>query len=304
MPAMANKFELTIDLTNRKFVTSRYDSSTFTLDKLYQGDVLPLRIRVVTAKSDGGLTSPFDLVTAGSIELAICTPSSSSPAVLATTGATSIAADGSDYYADCTLSLNTSNIDGLTYAGNTSPATTTIEAEYVSGSNSLTAIQQSINIQPHGIDAGASSPTPSNSYYTTTQTDANFLAKAGGTMSGHLTLSNASKLFLNRADDTAITGAGNHTLNPGNATFVKIGALSADGVLVGISGGADGRLLIVYNSDTADELRIAHDSSSESTASNRIYTMTGSNVDITARGTAMFIYDAGASRWITLNISP
>jgi hypothetical protein len=62
--------------------------------------------------------------------------------------------------------------------------------------------------------------------------------------------------------------------------------------------------LIVYNSDTADELRIAHDSSSESTASNRIYTMTGSNVDITARGTAMFIYDAGASRWITLNISP
>ena len=236
--------------------------------------------------------------------MAICTPSSSSPAVLATTGATSIAADGSDYYADCTLSLNTSNIDGLTYAGNTSPATTTIEAEYVSGSNSLTAIQQSINIQPHGIDTGASSPSPSNSYYTTTQTDANFVAKAGGTMSGHLTLSNASKLFLNRADDTAITGAGNHTLNPGNATFVKIGALSADGVLVGISGGADGRLLIVYNSDSADELRVAHDSSSESTAGNRIYTMTGSNVDITARGTAMFIYDAGASRWVTLNISP
>ena len=126
---MANKFELTIDLTNRKFVTSRYDSSTFTLDKLYQGDVLPLRIRLVTPKEDGGLTTPFDLVTAGSIELAIVTPNSSSPAVLATTGATSIAADGSDYYADATLSLNTSQIDGLTYAGNTSPATTTIEAD-------------------------------------------------------------------------------------------------------------------------------------------------------------------------------
>ena len=69
-------------------------------------------------------TSPFDLVTAGSIELAIVTPNSSSPAVLATTGATSIAADGSDYYADATLSLNTSQIDGLTYANNTSPATT------------------------------------------------------------------------------------------------------------------------------------------------------------------------------------
>ena len=170
---MANKFELTIDLTNRKFVTSRYDSSTFTLDKLYQGDVLPLRIRLVTPKEDGGLTSPFDLVTAGSIELAIVTPNSSSPAVLATTGATSIAADGSDYYADATLSLNTSEIDGLTYAGNTSPATTTIEAEYINGSNNLTAIQQSIQIQPHGIDSGASAPSPSSSYYTQAQTDAN-----------------------------------------------------------------------------------------------------------------------------------
>ena len=125
---MANKFELTIDLTNRKFVTSRYDSSTFSLDKLYQGDVLPLRIRLVTPKEDGGLTSPFDLGTAGSIELAIVTPNSSSPAVLATTSATSNSADGSDYYADCTLDLNTSEIDGLTYAGNTSPAATTIEA--------------------------------------------------------------------------------------------------------------------------------------------------------------------------------
>ena len=301
---MANKFELTIDLTNRKFVTSRYDSSTFTLDKLYQGDVLPLRIRLVTPKEDGGLTSPFDLVTAGSIELAIVTPNSSSPAVLATTSATSISADGSDYYADATLDLNTSEIDGLTFAGNTSPATTTIEAEYINGGNNLTAIQQSIQIQPHGIDSGASAPSPSSSYYTQAQSDANFLAKAGGTMSGVLALSNASKLKFQHLNDTAITGAGNHTLNPGNAVFVKIGALSADAVLTGISGGEDGRFLIVYNSDDTDELRIAHDSSDESTASNRIYTMTAANIDIIARGTAMFIYDIEANRWITLNISP
>ena len=88
------------------------------------------------------------------------------------------------------------------------------------------------------------------------------------------------------------------------SVFVKIGSLSADAVLVGISGGEDGRFLIVYNSDDTDELRISHDSSSESTAANRIYTMTGNNVDITARGTAMFIYDAEADRWIVLNISP
>ena len=300
---MANKWELTVNITDRQFVTSRYDSSTFTLDKLYQGDVLPLRVRLVTVNHSGGLTAPFDLVSAGSVEVAIVTPDRASPVKLATTGAVSIAADGTDYYADCTLALNTSEINGL-LTGSATSASTTIEVEYINGSNSLTPVQQSVTLQAHGIDAAASSPSPSSSYYTTTQTDANFLAKAGGTMAGDLTLSTASKLFVNRLDDTAITGAGNHTLNPGNGTFIKIGALSADGVLVGISGGADGRVLIVYNSDDTDELRVAHDSSSESTAGNRIYTMTAANVDIVARGTAMLIYDAAASRWVVFNISP
>ena len=300
---MANKWELTVNITDRQFVTSRYDSSTFTLDKLYQGDVLPLRVRLVTVNQSGGLTAPFDLVSAGSVEVAIVTPDRASPVKLATTGAVSIAADGTDYYADCTLALNTSEINGL-LTGSATSASTTIEVEYINGSNSLTPVQQSVTLQAHGIDAAASSPSPSSSYYTTTQTDANFLAKAGGTMAGDLTLSTASKLFVNRLDDTAITGAGNHTLNPGNGTFIKIGALSADGVLVGISGGADGRVLIVYNSDDTDELRVAHDSSSEGTAGNRIYTMTAANVDIVARGTAMLIYDAAASRWVVINISP
>ena len=301
---MANKFELTIDLTNRKFVTSRYDSSTFSLDKLYQGDVLPLRIRLVTPKEDGGLTSPFDLVTAGSIELAIVTPNSSSPAVLATTSATSISADGSDYYADATLDLTTSEIDGLMYAGNTSPATTTIEAEYINGSNNLTAIQQAINIQPHGIDSGASAPSPSSSYYTQAQTDANFVAKAGGTMTGALALSNTAQLKLAKLDDTAITGAGNHTLNPYNATFIKLGTTSADPTLVGISGGADGRVVILYNPNATYGVTIDHDSSNESTAANRIYTMTAADVNISARGSAQFIYDSGASRWVLFSVNP
>ena len=301
---MANKFELTIDLTNRKFVTSRYDSSTFSLDKLYQGDVLPLRIRLVTPKEDGGLTSPFDLVTAGSIELAIVTPNSSSPAVLATTSATSISADGSDYYADCTLDLNTSEIDGLTYAGNTSPATTTIEGEYINGSNTLTPIQQAINIQPHGSDSGASAPSPSSSYYTQAQTDANFVAKAGGTMTGALALSNTAQFKLAKLDDTAITGAGNHTLNPYNATFVKMATTSATPTLVGISGGADGRVVILYNPNATYGVTIDHDSSNESTAANRIYTMTAADVNISARGSAQFIYDSGASRWILFSVNP
>ena len=297
---MANKWELTVDITGRKFVTSRYDSSTFTLNKLYQGDVLPLRVRLVTVNQSGGLTDPFDLVTSGSVEIAIVTPDDSSPTVLATTSATSISADGTDYYADCSLALTTSEIDALTYTDGA--ASSTIEVEYVDGSNSLTPIQQAITIQSHGIDSSSSSPSPSASYYTTTQTDANFLALGGDTMTGGLTLSTGSKLAFTRLDDTAITGAGTHRLEPYNATFIKIGALSASANLKGISGGADGRLLIVYNSDDTDTLTIQHESASESTAANRIYTMTAADVDLTARGTALLIYDSGASRWIVLTV--
>jgi hypothetical protein len=300
---MANKFELTIDLTNRKFVTSRYDSSTFTLDKLYQGDVLPLRIRLVTPKEDGGLTSPFDLVTAGSIELAIVDPHNTSPAKLATTSATTITSDGDDYYADCTLALNTTEINDLTWQAH-STSTSIIEAEYINGSDSLTAIQQAVTFYSHGIDNSATSPSPSSSYYTTTQTDANFLAKAGGTMTGALALSNTAQLKLAKLDDTAITGAGNHTLNPYNATFIKMATTSATPTLVGISGGADGRVVILYNPNATYGVTIDHDSSNESTAANRIYTMTAADVNISARGSAQFIYDSGASRWILFSVNP
>jgi hypothetical protein len=300
---MANKWELTVNITDRQFVTSRYDSSTFTLDKLFQGDVLPLRVRLVAVNQAGGLTDPFDLVTAGSVEVAIVTPDRASPVKLATTGAVAIAADGSDYYADCTLALNTTEINGL-LTGTATSASTTIEVEYINGSNSLTPVQQSVTLQAHGIDAAASSPSPSSSYYTTTQTDANFLASAGGTMAGDLTLSNASKLFVKRLDDTAITGAGNYTLDPGAGTFIKLGTVSGAAVVVGISGGTDGRVVLVYVSDGGGAITVAHDSSTETTAANRIYTTTGADVAVTARGTAMLIYDAAASRWVVINISP
>ena len=116
--------------------------------------------------------------------------------------------------------------------------------------------------------------------------------------------SNTAQFKLAKLDDTAITGAGNHTLNPYNATFIKLGSTSADPTLVGISGGADGRVVILYNPNATYGVTIDHDSSNESTAANRIYTMTAADVNISARGSAQFIYDSGASRWILFSVNP
>ena len=86
---------------------------------------------------------------------------------------------------------------------------------------------------------------------------------------------------------------------------MKLSALSAAGTLSGISGGEDGRFLILYNptTNTSNDLTIKHDDSN-ATAANRIYTMTGTDVVVDARGSAMFIYDAEADRWVVISVNP
>lgn len=69
--------------------------------------------------------------------------------------------------------------------------------------------------------------------------------------------------------------------------------------IAGIAGGADGRTLILYN-QTGQNMTISHDSGTEATASNRIYTMTGSDVATTGNGSVILIYDSSASRWILI----
>jgi hypothetical protein len=63
-------------------------------------------------------------------------------------------------------------------------------------------------------------------------------------------------------------------------------------------------VVILYNPNASYGVVIDHDSSNESTAANRIYTMTAADVTITARGSAQFIYDSGASRWVLFSVNP
>lgn len=81
-------------------------------------------------------------------------------------------------------------------------------------------------------------------------------------------------------------------------TFTRISAgPTASFSIAGISDGADGRAIILYNS-TGQNMTISHESGTEATASNRIITMTGSDVATTGNGSFILIYDSSASRWI------
>jgi hypothetical protein len=121
------------------------------------------------------------------------------------------------------------------------------------------------------------------------------------TMTGNVTVGSTGQLRHGRLDDTAVT-SGNATINPVNATFIRITGLTGDADIVGISGGADGRMLYIYNNHATWDLKIMNDSSLETTAANRIYTNTkadkgGSN----GMNMGIFIYDSSASRWIMLS---
>ena len=121
------------------------------------------------------------------------------------------------------------------------------------------------------------------------------------TMSGIVTIGSTGQLRHGRLDDTAVT-SGNSTLNPVNATFIRLTGLTADVNLVGISGGADGRMLYIYNNDLTWDVKIMHDSSLETTAANRIYTNTKADKSGTSgMNMGIFIYDSSASRWILLS---
>jgi hypothetical protein len=299
---MANSLKLYVDTQNNKLVVSDTDASAFTLPTLFQGDVLAVELKLLEPNTSGGLSTPFNVITTSyTTKLAIGTPDPSSSTVF--TSATLTFDAGTNVYSGNLILNNTGTPSIASLLASATSATATFEIEVSGGGNYSTETQEQIVIKADAIKTGTPMTPPVTGYYTEAESDATFVAKAGGTMSGMLTMSNTARMKFIPLEDSAITGAGNHTLNSNNAVFVKLDTLAAAGNLSGITGGEAGRFLIIYNSSTAHSLTIKHDDSN-ATATNRIYTMTAADVALTARGSAMFLYDGDDDRWIVISVNP
>jgi hypothetical protein len=299
---MANSLKLYVDTQNNKLVQSDTDASDFTLPTFYQGDVLAVELQLLEPNTTGGLSTPFNVIsTSYTVKLAIGTPDPSSSTVY--TNATLTFSSSTNKYTGNLILNNTGTPSIASLLDTSTSATATFEVEVSGGGNYSTEVQETVTVKADAIKTGTPTTPPVTGYYTEAESDATFVAKAGGSMTGALSLTNAAQLKFVPLEDSAITGAGNHTLNSNNAVFVKLGSLSAAGNLSGITGGAAGRFLIIYNSSTAHSLTIKHDDSN-ATATNRIYTMTAADVALTARGSAMFIYDGDDDRWIVISVNP
>jgi hypothetical protein len=108
---------------------------------------------------------------------------------------------------------------------------------------------------------------------------------------------------FNRANHTAMANGANAAVDFGSATFIKIkagptGAFS----IAGIANGADGDFYRLFNT-TGQNMTVSHDSGSDPTPANRIYTTTGADIATTGDGIVDVWYDSEDSRWRAALIS-
>jgi hypothetical protein len=110
-----------------------------------------------------------------------------------------------------------------------------------------------------------------------------------------------SDIAFGRYALSSLANGNNAAVPVGTNVFVEVSGPSGAFTINGIAGGRDGKFLIIVNL-TGFNMTIAHDSGTDPTAANRIYSMTGADRATTGNGAAMLIYSAAASRWILISL--
>jgi hypothetical protein len=143
-----------------------------------------------------------------------------------------------------------------------------------------------------------------------TITDAATLAIEGAPVAGtNATITNAYALWVQAGETrldgsfqlgtdanlTIAAGNNNNQALPANATCLRIDAAAAS-ILTGLTGGVDGRIVVLHNVDTADSWTITHDDAA-STAANRFFLPGAVTLTVLIHGSVWLRYDATSSRW-------
>lgn len=112
-----------------------------------------------------------------------------------------------------------------------------------------------------------------------------------------------SDVAFARKSISSLANGVNAAVPVGTNVYVQVSGPSSAFSIAGIANGRDGKLLILVN-ETGQNMTISHDSGSDATAANRIYTMTGSDHATTGNGAAILIYNGAEARWILLSLNP
>ncbi len=103
-------------------------------------------------------------------------------------------------------------------------------------------------------------------------------------------------------DDTTTTGTCNDYALPANTLVLR----SNCSTLTGVTGGVEGRLLLVENESATTNLTISNEAAGSTTAGDRFTMSSSSNwvLNNNTRAYAMFVYNGSAARWQQFTMSP
>lgn len=102
---------------------------------------------------------------------------------------------------------------------------------------------------------------------------------------------------------TTLANGNNAAIPVGTNVFVQVSGPSGAFTINGIDGqpNRDGKHLFILNL-TGQNMTIAHESGTDPTAANRIYTMTGADIATTGNGVAEFLYNPSSNRWVCVHL--
>jgi hypothetical protein len=146
--------------------------------------------------------------------------------------------------------------------------------------------------RPGGLSVNASDASGSIRFY------------AGGSTTPALTIGPSGILTVGGlVSATASPGIGTqHDFALGNASVIVYYNGIGSSTVTGIAGGQNGRQLwVVQSPGSAGSLTLAHENAG-SAAANRITSVTGADINVTATKAVQLIYDNGTSRWLAFDV--
>jgi hypothetical protein len=187
-----------------------------------------------------------------------------------------------------------SKIQGTAWTSNNDGPGSGLDADMLDGKQANQFVDGSGN--PNYIPKLMSTSTISNSIIY------EMAGKIGiGTIGPNTTTDINGDLALRSGNYAAVVGNNNNIII-GARSFVMINGPAGAFTITGISGGVDGKMVILYN-NTGFNLTIA-DNSPLSLPQNRILTMSGANQSTVGTGNVTLIYDATAMVWVITAMNP
>jgi hypothetical protein len=174
---MAALLKLFVDTERNKLVKSSTSTQEVTLPTFFQGDVVPISVTLLEPKAGGGISDPYSIVgDAYTVKIGLTTPHATSGSETVHTNSNLTQSATNEH--EGTLLLNATAVTTLLGSGTSADCQLEIEARTGSGTYS-TELMRQVSVKADGLKTSTPVDLASETYPTTAEATATFVAKIG-----------------------------------------------------------------------------------------------------------------------------